>query len=50
MFRIAYFIMWTGTFVICQWIIHACVSMRLVVQPFSYAFQNLRSCLSVFFY
>ncbi|CAO2829275.1 unnamed protein product [Amaranthus hypochondriacus] len=28
MFRIAYFIMWTGTFVICQWIIHACVSMR----------------------
>ncbi|XP_043707786.1 uncharacterized protein LOC122657087 isoform X1 [Telopea speciosissima] len=26
-FRIAYFVLWTGTFVIFQWIIHACVSM-----------------------
>lgn len=26
-FRIAYFILLTGIFVICQWIIHACVSM-----------------------
>ncbi|KAL2903306.1 Coenzyme PQQ synthesis protein B, partial [Bienertia sinuspersici] len=28
MFRISYFIMWTGAFVICQWIIHACVNLR----------------------
>ncbi|KAL5540082.1 hypothetical protein UlMin_043153 [Ulmus minor] len=27
MFRIAYFVLWTGIFVIFQWIIHACVSM-----------------------
>ncbi|KAL2925966.1 C-C chemokine receptor type 1, partial [Bienertia sinuspersici] len=27
MFRISYFIMWTGAFVICQWIIHACVNL-----------------------
>ncbi|XP_048502380.1 uncharacterized protein LOC104897361 isoform X2 [Beta vulgaris subsp. vulgaris] len=27
-FRISYFILWTGAFVICQWIIHACVSLR----------------------
>lgn len=27
-FRIAYFVLWTCTFVIFQWIIHACVSMR----------------------
>lgn len=27
MFRIAYFILYTGVFVICQWIIHACVSL-----------------------
>ncbi|PSS28500.1 UPF0641 membrane protein like [Actinidia chinensis var. chinensis] len=26
-FRISYFILWTGMFVIFQWIIHACVSM-----------------------
>ncbi|CAK9182762.1 unnamed protein product [Ilex paraguariensis] len=26
-FRIAYFVLWTCTFVIFQWIIHACVSM-----------------------
>ncbi|KAJ4974305.1 hypothetical protein NE237_007479 [Protea cynaroides] len=26
-FRIAYFILWTGIFVIFQWIIHACVSI-----------------------
>lgn len=26
-FRIAYFIQWTGIFVIFQWIVHACVSM-----------------------
>ncbi|XP_021845782.1 uncharacterized protein [Spinacia oleracea] len=26
-FRISYFILWTGVFVICQWIIHACVSL-----------------------
>ncbi|XVF43970.1 hypothetical protein PTKIN_Ptkin02bG0083200 [Pterospermum kingtungense] len=27
LFRIAYFILWTGTFVIFQWIIHACVNL-----------------------
>lgn len=27
LFRIAYFVLWTGVFVIFQWIIHACVSM-----------------------
>ncbi|XP_038705136.1 uncharacterized protein LOC120001000 isoform X1 [Tripterygium wilfordii] len=27
MFRIAYFVLWTGIFVIFQWIIHACVSL-----------------------
>ncbi|RYR59377.1 hypothetical protein Ahy_A05g025253 isoform B [Arachis hypogaea] len=27
MFRFAYFILWTGIFVIFQWIIHACVSL-----------------------
>ncbi|KAJ7953590.1 Transmembrane protein [Quillaja saponaria] len=27
MFRIAYFVLWTGIFVVFQWIIHACVSM-----------------------
>ncbi|OVA20744.1 hypothetical protein BVC80_887g27 [Macleaya cordata] len=26
-FRMAYFILWTGIFVIFQWVIHACVSM-----------------------
>ncbi|KAK9675613.1 hypothetical protein RND81_11G018800 [Saponaria officinalis] len=28
MFRIAYFILWTSTFVVCQWIIHAFISIR----------------------
>ncbi|XP_021727059.1 uncharacterized protein LOC110694190 isoform X2 [Chenopodium quinoa] len=28
MFRIAYFILWTGVFVVVQWIIHACVSLK----------------------
>ncbi|GAV74079.1 hypothetical protein CFOL_v3_17561, partial [Cephalotus follicularis] len=27
MFQIAYFVLWTGIFVIFQWIIHACVSI-----------------------
>lgn len=27
LFRIAYFVLWTGVFVIFQWIIHACISM-----------------------
>ncbi|XP_011071106.1 uncharacterized protein LOC105156620 [Sesamum indicum] len=27
-FRIAYFVLWTSVFVVFQWIIHACVSMR----------------------
>ncbi|KAL0408599.1 UNVERIFIED_CONTAM: hypothetical protein Sradi_1794300 [Sesamum radiatum] len=27
-FRIAYFVLWTSVFVVVQWIIHACVSMR----------------------
>lgn len=27
MFRIAYFMLWTAVFVICQWIIHACVNV-----------------------
>lgn len=27
-FRMAYFVLWTCTFVLFQWIIHACVSMR----------------------
>lgn len=27
LFRIAYFVLWTGIFVICQWIIHACKNM-----------------------
>ncbi|KAL9149607.1 hypothetical protein ABFS82_12G118800 [Erythranthe guttata] len=27
-FRMAYFVLWTGIFVIFQWIIHACVSIR----------------------
>ncbi|CAN1310889.1 hypothetical protein LINPERPRIM_LOCUS28232 [Linum perenne] len=27
MFRIAYFVLWTSVFVVCQWIIHAFVSM-----------------------
>ncbi|KAK3041819.1 hypothetical protein RJ639_000335, partial [Escallonia herrerae] len=35
-FRIAYFILWTCMFVIFQWIIHACVSMR-----WPYAFLEL---------
>lgn len=36
MFRIAYFIMWTTLFVICQWIIHACISI-----PWPYPFMEL---------
>ncbi|XP_027360866.1 uncharacterized protein LOC113868994 [Abrus precatorius] len=28
MFRFAYFVLWTAIFVIFQWIIHACISMR----------------------
>ncbi|XVE92390.1 hypothetical protein REPUB_Repub01dG0093100 [Reevesia pubescens] len=27
LFRIAYFVLWTGTFVVFQWIIHACVNL-----------------------
>ncbi|KAH7511047.1 hypothetical protein FEM48_ZijujUnG0049800 [Ziziphus jujuba var. spinosa] len=27
LFRIAYFVLWTGVFVIFQWIIHVCVNM-----------------------
>ncbi|KAB2041983.1 hypothetical protein ERO13_D02G160700v2 [Gossypium hirsutum] len=26
-FRIAYFVLWTGTFVVFQWIIHACINL-----------------------
>ncbi|KAK4753603.1 hypothetical protein SAY87_001707 [Trapa incisa] len=38
MFRIAYFILWTCTYVIFQWIIHACVSLW-----WPYPFLNLKS-------
>uniref|UniRef100_A0A7C8YKS6 Uncharacterized protein n=2 Tax=Opuntia streptacantha TaxID=393608 RepID=A0A7C8YKS6_OPUST len=38
MFRIAYFLLWTTLFVICQWIIHACVSI-----PWPYPFMELSS-------
>ncbi|OMO80141.1 hypothetical protein COLO4_24213 [Corchorus olitorius] len=27
LFRMAYFVLWTGTFVVFQWIIHACVNL-----------------------
>ncbi|XP_038885242.1 uncharacterized protein LOC120075696 isoform X4 [Benincasa hispida] len=35
-FRIGYFVLWTGIFVIFQWILHACVSM-----PWPYPFLDL---------
>ncbi|XP_023002774.1 uncharacterized protein LOC111496532 [Cucurbita maxima] len=35
-FRIGYFVQWTGTYVIFQWILHACVSM-----PWPYPFLDL---------
>ncbi|XP_022132056.1 uncharacterized protein LOC111005019 isoform X2 [Momordica charantia] len=35
-FRIGYFVMWTGIFVLFQWILHACVSM-----PWPYPFLEL---------
>lgn len=38
MFRIGYFILWTAVFVICQWIIHACVSLH-----WPYPFMDLSS-------
>lgn len=38
LFRFAYFMLWTAIFVIIQWIIHACVSMR-----WPYSFLDLSS-------
>uniref|UniRef100_A0A7N0VHI6 Uncharacterized protein n=1 Tax=Kalanchoe fedtschenkoi TaxID=63787 RepID=A0A7N0VHI6_KALFE len=37
-FRIAYFVLWTSTFVVVQWIIHACVSIW-----WPYTFMDLSS-------
>ncbi|KAF2581370.1 hypothetical protein F2Q68_00006158 [Brassica cretica] len=31
LFRISYFVLWTGVFVILQWIVHACVSWYAAV-------------------
>lgn len=45
MFRIAYFILWTGAFVICQWIIHACVFL-----PWPYPFMDLSPPFSPIWY
>ncbi|KAI3467548.1 hypothetical protein Pfo_024211, partial [Paulownia fortunei] len=37
-FRMAYFVLWTCIYVICQWIIHACVSIRYVLSSRAAAF------------
>ncbi|KAK8529426.1 hypothetical protein V6N13_102345 [Hibiscus sabdariffa] len=44
-FRIAYFVLWTGTFVVFQWIIHACINLW-----WPYPFLDLSSAYAPLWY